>query len=84
MERKQLVRDIRREALARMEAAARTEEDFDAVVRQWDHLDENRERKERYHEMQRSEKTLEVGYTDGMVFPVPVSHPAWREMTLQK
>jgi len=62
-----------------MEDAARTAEDFKAVVAQWDHLDENRERKERYHEMQRDEKTLEVGYTDGMVFPVPVSHPAWRE-----
>lgn len=79
MRREQLVRDAKRAALARMEDAARTAEDFKAVVAQWDHLDENRERKERYHEMQRDEKTLEVGYTDGMVFPVPVSHPAWRE-----
>lgn len=79
MERKQLAREARREALARMEAAARTEEDFEAVVTEWNHLDENRERKERYHEMQRSEKTLEAGYTDGMVFPVPFSHPAWQE-----
>ena len=77
--REKLVRDVKLEALARMEDAARTVEDFEAIVKQWDHLDENRERKERYHEMQRSEQTLEVNYTDGMVFPVPVSHMAWRE-----
>ena len=79
MGRKLLVREAKAAALSRMEDAARTEEDFKAVVIQWDKLDENRERKERYHEMQRSEKTFEVGYTDGMVFPIPVSHPAWRE-----
>jgi hypothetical protein len=62
-----------------MEDAARTVDDFKAVVAQWDHLDENRERKERYHEIGRTEKTLEIGYNDGMIFPVPFSHPAWRE-----
>jgi hypothetical protein len=79
MKRDKLVRDVKREALARMEDAARDEKDFRAVIAQWDHLDRNRERKERYHEMQRDDKTLEVNYTDGMVFPVPISHPAWRE-----
>jgi hypothetical protein len=79
VKREKLVRDVKREALARMEDAARTEEDFKAVIKQWDHLDENRERKERYHEMQRSEQTLEVNYTNGMVFPVPISRQAWRE-----
>jgi len=79
MERRQLVREIKRAALDRMEDAARTENDFKATIVQWDKLDENRERKERYHEMQRSEKTFEVGYTDGMIFPIPISHPAWRE-----
>ena len=79
MEHKQLVRELKRAALDRMEDAARTENDFRAVIAQWDRLDENRERKERYHEMQRDEKTFEVGYTDGIVFPIPISHPAWRE-----
>jgi len=79
MGRKLLVRETKAAALARMEDAARTEEDFKAVMVQWNKLDENRERKERYHEMQRSENTLELGYTDGMVFPVPVTHPSWRE-----
>jgi DNA-directed RNA polymerase specialized sigma24 family protein len=36
-----------------MEAAARTAEDFQAVVKQWNHLDKNRERRERYHEIGR-------------------------------
>jgi len=51
MERKQLMREVRRAALERMEDAARTESDFQAVLKQWDKLDENRERKERYHEV---------------------------------
>ena len=79
MGQKQLVRDVKREALARMEDAARTEDDFRAVVEQWDKRDENRERRERDWEKQRDETTLEVGYTDGEIFPLPISHPAWRE-----
>ena len=79
MGRKQLRRETERENLARLEEAARTEADFKAVIADWNHLDENRERKERYHEMQRTEAMLEVGYTDGIVFPIPISHPAWRE-----
>lgn len=79
MKREQLIRDVKREALARMEDSARTRDDFKAVIAQWDHLDKNRERKERYHEIGRDEKTLEAGYKDGIIFPVPISHPAWRE-----
>jgi len=70
---------MKRAALARMEAAARTESDFMTIVAQWDKLDENRERKERYHEMGRDEQTLELGHSDGLIFPVPIIHPAWRE-----
>ena len=79
LKHEKLMRDVKREALARMEDAARTEADFNAVVAQWDKRDENRERKERYHEVGRDEKTLEIGYSEGMVFPVPISHPAWHE-----
>jgi DNA-directed RNA polymerase specialized sigma24 family protein len=74
-----LVRDVKREALAHMEAAARTIDDFNAVIRQWDKLDENRERKERAHEIGRDEQKIDVGYTDGAIIPAPISHPAWRE-----
>ena len=48
--RKWLSLAAEREALTRMEDAAQTAEDFEAVIKQWDHLDENRERQERGHE----------------------------------
>ena len=40
---KKLKRDLEREALTRLEEAARTEEDFREIVKKWNHLDENRE-----------------------------------------
>ena len=46
-----LKRDIHAIALKRMEDAARSVADFEDVIKQWDHLDNNRERKERYHEI---------------------------------
>jgi DNA-directed RNA polymerase specialized sigma24 family protein len=79
MARELLVREARAIALARMEDAARTEEDFKAVVAQWDHLDANRERRERQWEKQRTPWTISVGYKDGMVFPIPFPHTAWKE-----
>ena len=49
--RKKLKRDLQHEELARVEEAARTEEDFEKLEKEWwDRLDANRERKERYHE----------------------------------
>ena len=80
MERKQLVREAKAAALARMEDAARTVGDFQAVVEQWDTLDENRERRQRDHEKKRNEEILGLGYRDGrLIFPIPFIHPAWRE-----
>ena len=52
--KKKLKRELRKEALTRMEEAARTEADFEKVTQAWDKLDANRERKERYHEIKRS------------------------------
>ena len=48
---KKLKRDMEWEALTRLEEAARTEADFREVVKTWDRLDANRERRERYHEI---------------------------------
>lgn len=62
-----------------MEDAARTVEDFQEVIKQWDSLDENRERKERFHEIARDETLLELNYSDGLVFPAPIAHSAWQE-----
>ncbi len=51
----QLKREIRLEALAILEETARTEEEFAAIIAEWDSLDANRERRERYHEVKRGD-----------------------------
>ena len=56
-----LHREARALALQRIEESARTEEDFREVIRWWDKLDSNRERRERDHEKGRSDVPLEWG-----------------------
>ena len=56
-----LHREARALALRRIEESARTEEDFKEVIRWWDRLNANRERKERDHETGRSAVPLEWG-----------------------
>ena len=73
---------MKRAALARMESAARKEEDFYALIKLWDDLDKNRERRERAHEVQRDEDEIPLEYgrkKDGLIFPAPLTHPAWQE-----
>ena len=70
--KKKLKREMEREALARLEAAARTEKDFENIIKWWDRLDANRERRERYHEISRSGDDLPLEYgaaEDGICFP---------------
>lgn len=79
--RKMLKRELRQEALTRMEQAARTKQEFAAVVAVWNHLDENRLRKERYHEICRGPDMLEVGKSElGLIFPLWYSNPAVRQL----
>lgn len=61
-ERKKLQRELRAEALARLEDAARTTRDFEKVVAWWDKLDANRARRERYHELSRSGDDVPLDY----------------------
>lgn len=61
-ERKKLKRELRAEALARLEDAARTQRDFENVIAWWDKLDANRERRERYHELYRSGDDVPLDY----------------------
>ena len=56
---KRLKREMRAEAIRRLEEAARTEKDFRAVVEEWNKLDRNRERRERDHENLRGDVPLE-------------------------
>ena len=60
--RKKLKRELRAEALARLEDAARTQRDYENVIAWWDKLDANRERRERYHELSRSGDDLPLDY----------------------
>lgn len=61
-ERKKLKRELRAEALARLEDAARTQKDFENVIAWWDKLNANRERRERYHELSRSGDDVPLDY----------------------
>lgn len=79
--RKKLKRELEQEALIRLEDSARTEEDFQNVVTWWNRLDANRERKERYHEIGRSDVPLEWGMSpDEIVIPAPIQHVFWKQI----
>lgn len=80
-DRKMLRRDIEKAAIARLEDAAETEADFWEVVSQWDRLDKNRERKERYHEVGRAEVPLEYGASaEEIIIPEPIGNNQWRSL----
>ena len=61
-EHKKLKRELRAEALARLEDSARTQREFENVIAWWDRLDANRERRERYHELSRSDDDVPLDY----------------------
>ena len=75
-ETKKLKRELEREALSRIENAARTTDDFKKVIAWWNRLDSNRERKERYHEISRSGLDIPLDYgakLDGEIIPYDVN-----------
>ena len=80
--KKQLVRELRAEALKRLEEAARTQFEFENVVSEWNRLDENRERKERYHEVGRGNNVpLEYNQdNEGVSFPKYLSSAIWKQV----
>ena len=79
--KKRLKRQIKEEALLRLEEAARTEEDFAAVQYHWDRRDSNRERKERYHEVLRGDVPLDVGIAKNPhIFPEWLGTPVAQQM----
>lgn len=78
-----LKRDMRKAAIARMEAAARTEADFKEVIDAWDKEDANRERRERYHEVGRDESQVPLEYNmskEGIVIPAPIHSVYWQQI----
>lgn len=70
--KEQLKRDIKAAALERLEQSAESIDDFKKVITQWNRLDENRERKERYWEISRNDTDFPLEYGEvslGTVFP---------------
>ena len=75
-ETRKLKRELEREALLRIENAARTTDDLKKVIAWWNRLDSNRERKERYHEISRSGLDIPLDYgakLDGEIIPYDVN-----------
>ena len=71
-ERKLLKRELRAQALKRLEDSARTIKDYENLIAWYDRLDANRRRRERYHEIFRSgdDVPLDYGATDDAIcFP---------------
>ena len=78
---KRLKREIRAEALRRLEEAARTESDFLTVVDEWNKLDRNRERRERDHENLRGGVPLEFqAVPEPRIVPLWMNDPEYRQL----
>ena len=81
-EPKKLQRELRAEALHLIEEAARTQEDFEKIVKWYDRLDANRERKERYHEISRGDN-IPLDYNadeNGICFPRSINKYLWKQI----
>ena len=71
-ERKLLKRELRAQALKRLEDSARTLKDYENLVAWYDRLDANRQRRERYHELFRNGDDVPLDYgasEDALCFP---------------
>ena len=78
---KRLKREIRAEALRRLEKAARTESDFLNVVDEWNKLDRNRERRERDHDNLRGDVPLEFqAVPEPKIVPLWMNAPDYRQL----
>ena len=78
---KRLKREIRAEALKRLEEAARTESDFLSVVDEWNKLDRHRERRERDHENLRGDVPLEFqAVLEPRIAPLWMNLPRFRQL----
>ena len=76
-----LKRELRAIALKRLEDGVRTVSDFEEVVKEWDHLDANRERKARYHEIGRENIDSKKDVAPlAIVIPAPINHAYWRQL----
>ena len=78
---KRLKREIRAEAVRRLEEAARTEADFSVVIKEWDKLDQNRERRERNYEHLRGDLPLDYqAVSEPKLIPRWMNDTAYRQI----
>ena len=79
--REQLNRDTEKEGMTRIEESARREKEFKEMIDEWNKLDSNAERRQRYYVSALEEMTIEdIAVTDGAVAPEPLEHRWWRQM----
>ena len=79
--KKQLKREVEREALERLEGLAVTEEQFREVLKQWDRLEENKDRRFRNHVSVRGDVPLEFGMKEyGYKFPSYLNTVYWESL----
>ena len=79
--KKRLRKEAERECLSRLESAARTESDFREVVRQYDRIEENQNRRFRYRETIRGDVPLDYGIAENpAVFPAYLNNLYWKSM----
>jgi hypothetical protein len=84
MPEKTLKRDIKAANLKRLENGARTLEDFQELTEMYDHLDDNRERRERYHEIRRSDYRMIYSETGRKDRRYSIGWDEWDSETEQK
>ena len=77
----EMQRTLKAASLQRLEEAARTVDDFQALVKTYDRLEDNLERKERYWEVaHKRTELLAMQWDAESVLPPPLDHPWWREL----
>lgn len=80
---KKLKRDLRMEALRRIEDAARTVADFNVVLSWYEKLEANEKKRVSNHELYRSGDELPLEYgaaEDGAIFPAYLGNAIYRQM----
>lgn len=81
--RRRLKRELRAEALTRMEESARTNTEYEDVIAEWDRLEKNQARKKQRHEFLRGDVPLEFGMKntyDALVYPAYRMAPTERQL----
>ncbi len=75
-----LKRDIRKEAMTRLEEAALSQAEFEHVLFEWGRIEDNKARNDRRNTTLRSEELLNWETSGDTIFPAPMHHMSWRQI----